>query len=220
LYRNNFFTIRDNFLQMGLAMSNIVYFEPSDAPAAIETPLRRRIRRNSRFLSALFGALFALTLIFGAALAGAVVFYDGPWLAAGPGGVWVGRAPDASAGLLPLRAFTFAQRLVGAFALTLLAAPAAFVFFHLRGLFRLYAMGAVFSAANARRIKHVGIGLLAYALAPFLANRLVWLAGVRIDPVWFHLDELQAAALGALLFVIADVMQFGREIEQERDGFV
>ena len=119
-----------------------------------------------------------------------------------------------------MRAFTFAQRLVGAFALTLLAAPAASIFFHLRGLFRLYARGVVFAAANARRIKHVGIGLLACALMPFLANRLVWPAGARIDPVWFHLDELQAATLGALLFVIADVMQFGREVEQERDGFV
>ncbi len=197
-------------------MTNIVAFEPPDIEQPPETPLRQR----SRLFATLFGALLVLSLVFSVALATAVVFYDGPWLAAGPGGVWIGRAPDVSAGLLPLTAFTSLQRCTGALALMLLVAPAAFIFFELRELFRLYAAGIVFAPANARCVKWIGVGLVGYAFAPFVANRLVRLAGVFIDPVWFHMDEVQAAVIGALLFVIADVMRFGREIEQERDGFI
>ncbi len=198
-------------------MNNIVFFEPVGAE---EEPIRRAIRRRSRCLAILLSAALALAIAFALALIGAVLLYDGPLLAVGPGGIWFGRAPDESASLLPLTAFSSLQRLIGAFALTLLTAPAIFIFFHLRALFRLYSAGIVFAAANARHIKSTGVGLVAYAIAPFLANRSIRLAGVTVDPVWFHIDEAQAVFLGALLFVIANVMEFGHEIERERDGFV
>lgn len=98
--------------------------------------------------------------------------------------------------------------------------PAIFILFHLRRLFRLYAEGAVLTPANARHLKSIGLGLILYAFAPFVANRLIMFVGVTNDPVWFHLDEVMAFLLGALLFVIADVMEFGREIELDRDGFI
>jgi len=46
------------------------------------------------------------------------------------------------------------------------------------------------------------------------------LIGALNDPTWFHLYEIQAAVLGALLFVIADVMQHAHDIEKEKDGFI
>ncbi|MBI1868243.1 MAG: DUF2975 domain-containing protein [Methylocystis sp.] len=201
-------------------MNNIVSIEPAGVGADDENPTRRTIRRRSRVVAFLFTAALTLAIAFAFLLVGAVLFYDGPLLAFGPGGVWIGQAPDAGAGLLPLTAFSFFQRLTGAFALTLLTAPAIFIFFHLRGLFRLYSNGVVFAVANARHIKFTGIGLVAYAFGPFLANRSIWLAGVTTDPIWFHVDEVQALVIGTLLFVIANVMEFGRAIEQERDGFI
>ena len=46
------------------------------------------------------------------------------------------------------------------------------------------------------------------------------LAGHGVDMAWFHASEAQALVMGAVLFVIAQVMEVGREIEQDRDGFV
>jgi K+-transporting ATPase A subunit len=123
-------------------------------------------------------------------------------------------------GLMPLTSFTAIQRCAGAFAIGLLAMPILFILFHLRALFLLYAEGIVFAPANARRLRFAGLGLALYALAPFVANRTILLAGVTADPAWLHIDEALALLLGALLFVAAQVAAFGREIEQERDGFV
>jgi hypothetical protein len=201
-------------------MSNIVTLQSIDADPINGKPARRAIRRRSRVFAALFTAAFVLALVFAVLLAAGVVFYDGPLLAFGPGGVRIAPTPDEAAKLWPLTSFSLAQRLTGAFALLLLTAPVIFVFHHLRCLFALYAEGAVFARANAGHIKSIGAGLIAYAIAPFIANRSVWLAGVTLDPAWFHIDEAQALVIGALLFIVADVMEFGREIEQERDGFI
>ena len=119
-----------------------------------------------------------------------------------------------------LTAFSTVQRLSGALAIGFLAMPITFILFHLRALFRLYAEGIVFAPANARRLRFAGFGLILYALAPFVANRTILLAGVTADPAWLHFDEALALLLGGLLFVVAHIAAFGREIEQERDGFV
>jgi hypothetical protein len=200
-------------------MANILLFETPE-PAPIESPLRRRLRRNSEILAALFSALLAAAIVFAVALVMIALFYQGELVSFGPGGLWFGKAPDASAGRVALSAFSAPQRLAGALALTLLVAPAAYIFLRLRALFRLYAEGVVFSPGNAHCLRHVGLGLVAYALAPFCANRIALLSGVGNDPSWFHLYEIQAAILGALVFVIADVMRCAHEIEAERDGFV
>ncbi|WP_244441405.1 DUF2975 domain-containing protein [Methylosinus trichosporium] len=121
---------------------------------------------------------------------------------------------------MALSAFAPSQRLAGAVAICLLTTPIMFILHEARGLFRLYADGIVFAFENARRIKFMGVGLILYSAAPFVANRVIILAGVTSDPIWFHLDEVMSLIFGTLAFVIADVMEFGREIEQERDGFV
>jgi succinate dehydrogenase/fumarate reductase cytochrome b subunit len=121
---------------------------------------------------------------------------------------------------MPLTAFSPVQRICGALAIGFLAMPMIFILFHLRALFRLYAEGIVFAPANARRLRLAGLGLILYAFAPFVANRMILIAGVTNDPAWLHFDEALALLLGALFFVAARVAAFGREIEQERDTFV
>jgi hypothetical protein len=202
-------------------MSKIVKLQTSVAsflPA--EPPRRASIRRRSRFFATLFSVALVLAVLFAVALVLAVALYNGPLLAYGPGGVRFAPPPEEAAHLTPLSSFSFAQRLTGAAALSVLIAPVIFVFAHLRGLFRLYADGVVFAQTNARHIKAIGVGLIAYAFAPFFAHHLIRLVGVTSDPVWFHLDEVQALVAGALLFIIAEVVRFGGEIEYERDGFI
>ena len=201
-------------------MSNITSLELPETPTITEPLKRRLLRRRSQAWALIFSLALALSIMLAVLLCGGVLFYDGPLLSFGPGGIWIGLAPEDAAGLLPLTAFSSSQRQLGAVAVALLAMPAIFILFHLRRLFRLYAEGVVFARANARHLKFVGLGLVLYAFAPLVANRLVMFAGVTNDPVWFHFDEVMALLLGALLFVVADVMEFGREIELDRDGFV
>lgn len=200
-------------------MADILFFDAPEPPP-FEPPLRRRLRRNSEILVALLSALLTATIAFGVALVVIALFYEGDYISFGPGGLWFGLPPDAGAGRVALSAFSAPQRLAGAFALTLLIAPAAYILLCLRKLFRLYSCGVVFSPGNAQCLKQTGLGLIAYAFAPFCANRIAILAAVGNDPSWFHLYEIQAAILGALVFVIADVMRCAHEIEAERDGFV
>lgn len=199
---------------------NVVSMPLQTAPP-IEEPLKRQlIRKRSRVLARVFQVAFGGSIAFALLLAGAVVLYDGPFLSFGPGGIWFGQAPGSVPGLVALTGFSSTQRLAGAAAVLVLITPAALIFHSLWRLFHLYATGVVFDPANALHIKRVAVGLMAYAFAPFAANRLIVLFGITNDPVWFHADQVGSFLLGCLLFVIAEVMTFGREIELDRDGFV
>jgi hypothetical protein len=101
----------------------------------------------------------------------------------------------------------------------LATAPAVFIFWHLRGLFRLYAAGIVFARQNAAHLKDVGLWLLFYPLIKFAANLIFRLAG-GTDKAWLHMESVYALVLGLIVFVIAQVMEFGHEIEQEKDSFI
>lgn len=201
-------------------MDNVTLFPSRPIAATQDQPRRVAIRRRSDLLATALTVAFALAAAFTLTLAMAALLYDGPLLSFGPGGLWIGRAPDPAGGRVALSTFAPSQRLAGAVAICLLTAPIMFILHEARGLFRLYADGIVFAFENARRIKFMGVGLILYSAAPFVANRVIMLAGVTSDPIWFHLDEVMSLIFGALAFVIGDVMEFGREIEQERDGFV
>lgn len=201
-------------------MGNVVPFQSVRTASAPEQPGRLAIRRRSRILAAALTIALALTIACVLSLAGGVLFYDGPLLSFGPGGLLIGLEPDPTVGRVALAIFSSGQRLAGALAVLLLGAPITFILFHARALFRLYREGTVFASANARRIKLMGVGLISYSATPFVAHHVIILAGVTNDPVWFHFDEAIALIFGVLAFVIANVMEFGCEIEQERDGFI
>jgi uncharacterized protein (DUF779 family) len=202
-------------------VNNILQFEP--APSLVleaDSPTRRRIRTGSRVLAtALFIASVA-AICAALALVCAIVMYNGPLLAFGSGGVWIGGAANGVPGLLPLTAFSSGQRLVGALAIVLLALPILLILGHTQILLRRLIVGNVFGPENARSVRFLGASLAFYAVAPLVAHRIVLLAGITNDPIWFHVDELIALALGALLFIVAAIAEFGGEIERERDGFV
>lgn len=199
-------------------MTNIRQMPLQAAP--LEPPRRRAIRRRSAFLAASLAWTFSAALCATALLIGTALFYQGEFVSFGPGGLWFGYGPDAALGRVSLAAFTATQRCAGALAIAFLTTPVLIVLHFARRLFQLYAEGVVFTSANARLIKFMAGGLCAYAFAPLAANRTIHLAGITSDPVWLHADEVLALVFGALAYVVADVMEFGHEIERDRDGFV
>ena len=94
------------------------------------------------------------------------------------------------------------------------------LFFSLRRLFGLYAEGVVFAAENARCIRWVGIALIANAVAPGLGVLFLTSLNLVIDHQWLHASSVQELVLGAVVYVIAQVMQVGHEIEEERSQII
>ncbi|HEY3636689.1 MAG TPA: DUF2975 domain-containing protein [Rhizomicrobium sp.] len=193
----------------------------SQATPAHDAPMRphEKLLKLSRALEILFAALIAVSLLWIFAAAVATVFFSNHLLI-GPTGAWffTGRPPAIPGGVLyssqpPL------TRLAGMIDIVTATVPLILVCRHLRELFRLYARGTVFARENAVHLKRAGLWLVVYPFAKVAANIIFRLAG-GADKVWFHMELVYALVLGLIVFAIALVMEFGREIEQEKDSFI
>jgi hypothetical protein len=194
-------------------------------------PELRRIRWISRGLEWLF-----LILAVGTGLLASILIFDfivpylGDAFSLGPqgGGLRVGVPwghplhphPPLPAGYLSPEAMPVVQRLAQVPVGLLHAVPMVVLFWSLRHLFGLYAKGVVFAPDNARSLKHVGGALIVIAIAPWLGFTFLNSLHLAIDKAWFHGSSLQELILGAIVLVIAQVMQLGRELEEERSQFV
>ena len=194
------------------------------AHAAAEPALRhRRLQSRSRALAGVVTALLGAVLLFnGIILAAGLsdILFGSTVLSMGPDSCYLGAPPPDTPGIVLIGSLPLATQLAYAATLLLNTAAALLALLNLRGLLRLYADGVVFAAENGTRIKRIGLALAAYAVAPFTGHELVMLAGHGVDMNWFRASEPQALVLGAVLFVIAQVMEVGQEIEQDRSGFV
>jgi len=200
-------------------MATVLHLKPLyRAPATpAESLAQRRVRRGSRAAVWLFASLFGLAA---ATLATAIVvmlFYKGDLVRIGPDNCYIGAAPanTVAFGSLPL-----VHRLVYVVVGVVRATPILMIFWSLRALFGGYARGEVFSPDQARRFGRVGVWLCAYAVSPLLCHLALSATGYEIDKNWAHMASLQAFILGLLVFVIGQVMQVGREIEEDRGAFV
>lgn len=192
-----------------------LYREPVAPPA--ESSAQRRVRLGSRAAAWLFTALFTLAAAILVAAIATMLFYKGELVRIGPDNCYIGEAPanTVAFGSLPL-----VHRLVYVGVGIVRATPILMIFWSLRALFRGYARGEVFSAAAARRFSRVGAWLCAYAVSPLLCHLFLSATGYEIDKNWAHMASLQAFILGLLVFVVGQVMQVGREIEEDREAFV
>ncbi len=197
-------------------MATVVELPPPVHGPAM-TPHHRRIRLASRGLAWLFSGLLVVVGLIAAVLIAGVVIYPGDDYRIGSTAVWIG---SGSADSVAFHTLPLGQRLAYAVVGAVRIAPTLMIFWHLRRLFGLYATGVVFSRANASHIGWSGAWLAAYAVTPFLCHLFLASLGWEIDKNWLHLSSLQALILGALVFVIAQVMQVGREIEEDREAFV
>jgi len=192
------------------------------AQAPRPPPAPREMRLVSRCLEILF-----LVLAVGFGLVGAVVILDfivpftGNFIAEGPAGgiMTIGPRPlppnYVTVGAMPL-----VQRLAHVPAGIVYVAPIVLLFWSLRRLFGLYAVGVVFAPENARSLKLIGAALIVIAVSPWLRHTFLSSFHVAVDQAWMSASSLQALILGVVVYVIAQVMQLGRELEEERSQFV
>lgn len=182
-----------------------------------ESLAQRRVRIGSGWIAGLFTGLFALSAVILVVAIATMLFYRGEWVRIGPDNCYIGEAPPNTVAFssLPL-----IHRLVYVLVGIVRATPILMLFWSLRALFRHYASGEVFSRAAAVRFGSIGAWLCAYAVSPFLCHLALSATGYEIDKNWAHMASLQALILGLLVFVIGQVMQVGREIEEDREAFV
>ncbi|WP_165189227.1 DUF2975 domain-containing protein [Caulobacter soli] len=199
-------------------MTVVVKLKPrAETLTAPETPAQRRVRLGSRALAWLFTGLLALSCAILATAMVTMIFYKGELVRIGPDNCYIGEGPPNSVafGSLPLP-----HRLIYGLVGIVRATPIIMLFWSLRSLFSLYATGRVFTPENGRSFSRVGGWLCAYALSPFVCHLFLGATGYEIDKNWAHMASLQAFVLGLLVFVIGQVMQVGREIEEDREAFV
>jgi hypothetical protein len=201
-------------------MSNVMgldFATPQPAP----TPAFRRIRWASKGLAALFTLLLAAYGLISAALIAAfVVPFAGGRLGIGPTGMFITSGPRLPASYVAVDALPLVQRLAHIPVGVLHAAPVLMIFWSLRQLFGLYGRGVVFARQNAIHIKWIGACLAVHAVAPLAGVMFLRALHLVVDQQWMHGYSLQELVLGGIVYVIAEVMQVGREIEEERSQFV
>jgi hypothetical protein len=185
----------------------------------------QRLRLQSRLLSGLFLILFLAAGVEIILALGAMLFrlgslagiQDGAFAFVLPLPPWH-EAADSSfvpAAALPVWQSTLAAALLAARLL-----PGLVILWNLRSLFLLYSRGCVFARENAQQIRLIACALLVYAAVPFFTHGVLFLFHMATTPVKLQIRQVDALILGLVLFTIARVMMFGREIERDRDGFV
>lgn len=200
-------------------MATVVNFRPivDAAPDAEETAAQRHVRLGSRGLSMLFAGLLGLSVLILLTALATMLFYKGELVRIGPDNCYIGEGPANS---FPFSDLPLHHRLIYCLVGIVRATPIIMLFWSLQTLFGLYARGQVFSRANGRGFSRIGGWLCAYALSPFVCHLALAATGYEIDRNWAHMASLQAFILGLLVFVIGQVMQVGREIEEDREAFV
>jgi hypothetical protein len=197
-------------------MASVVDIAP---PRAAAMPSFRKLRAASRGLELLFAGLFAAFIALAVFSLWVLFLYKGTMIAIGPRGGILTTAP-LPPDFVPFYTWRLDQRFVYAVDVLVRAAPTLYLFWCLRSLFRLYGQGQVFTARTARLIQAMGLCLIADAALPFLCHLVLSATGYEIDKMWAHMAAVQELVLGATVLVIALVMQAGREIEEDREGFV
>jgi Protein of unknown function (DUF2975) len=197
-------------------MASVIDLAP---PRPAPTPSFRKIRAASRAFEILFTILCGLCIALAAFSLWVIFFYQGEMLAVGPRGGLLTTAP-LPPDFVPFHTWRWDQKLAYAPDVMVRGAPAIVLFWALRELFRLYGQGKVFAARNAQLIQIMGVCLIADAAAPFLCHLALSATGYEIDKMWAHMAAVQELVLGAVVFVVALVMQAGHEIEEDREGFI
>jgi hypothetical protein len=199
-------------------MADVLALNPSLPEEGLS---HRRLRKLSSVLALMFGGILVLFAFFVVAIFGTgLLLPDHVMIGTRGTSILLGRLPPLYPGAVRLSQLPFITWLAGAFALVIEMAPIFFVLRHLRGLFLLYASGTVFARKNALHLKRIGIWLIAYPFTILTGNTLFLLAGGADRASWFHLSEIQAPILGLIVLAIALVMEFGHDIEQEKDSFI
>ncbi|HEX4097482.1 MAG TPA: DUF2975 domain-containing protein [Caulobacteraceae bacterium] len=197
-------------------MASVVDIAP---PRPAPTPSFRKIRAASRAFEVFFTVLWAVCIALAIFSFWVIFFYQGEMLAIGPRGGLITTGP-LPLDFVPFHTWRLDQKLAYVPVVVFRSAPLIVLNWCLRRLFHLYGRGEVFTERTARLIQAMGAALIAHAAAPLLCHLVLSATGYEIDKMWAHMLSLDEAMLGSVVLVIALVMQAGREIEEDREGFI
>jgi hypothetical protein len=188
----------------------------------------RRLKRQSRILSWLILLAFSVAALIDIAEVSAFLFRAGSLC-----GVMDGSFAFV-ADFLPFRETTDSlpasfisvsrlavwQSVLAAGLLALRLLPGLVILGSLYLLFRTYARGHIFTYGNTAHIRRIAWALLAYAVVPLITHAALFAAGLSPVAVKLEVRQVDAAAIGVILFAVAHVMSFGGAIDRDREGFV
>ena len=178
------------------------------------------MRVFSRVLSLGFLALALLSTALVATVLATMILLPGGMVGLGPHGGWLDTSGHMPKGYTALGDLSAREKLTYLLVAVVREAPKLAILLNQAALFHLYAQGAVFQPANARRLRGTGAWLVVDSVSPFLCHVALAALGLEVDRRWAHLGSVQEGVLGLLLFVIAAVITLGREIEDDARGFV
>ncbi len=201
-------------------MSNVLDLPSLTTQADMPARPHFKLLRLSRALSLLFTALMGLSLFWVAAAFVIIFFYSNHILVGSAGAnVAFPGLPHEEPGMIRFSSQPTITHAAGFLDIVIATSPIVLVCWHLRELFSLYASGVVFARENAAHLKRVGLWLVVWPISKFVANMLFQFFG-GTDRAWVQMIFFDALILGLIVLAIAQVMQFGHEIEQEKDSFV
>jgi hypothetical protein len=200
-------------------MSSVVELPPRALEVTGRDITHRGLRRLSRVLVVLFTVFVGIQVLWILTAAVVTVWFSDHVLVGAKGVFLFTAAPPVWKGTVLYSSQSALTRLAGMIDIVMATLPILLAFWNLRGLFALYSRGIVFARENAAHLKRVGLWLVIYPFAKVLANIIFQAAG-GTDKAWFHMELIYALVAGLIVFVIALVMEFGHEIEQEKDSFV
>lgn len=179
----------------------------------------RSLRLLSGVLMALFTILVIAQLLWILAAAVVTIFFSDHVVVGVSGAYFFTGKPTAWTGTVLYSTQPALTRLAGMIDISMATLPILLAFWNLRSLFALYSRGIVFARENTACLKRVGLWLLLYPFAKVTANMIFQAAG-GTDKAWFHMELIYALVAGLIVFAIAQVMDFGHQIEEEKDSFV
>ena len=106
----------------------------------------------------------------------------------------------------------------GALLAALSAVCGVLALFHLRQLFALYARGEVFGEGNIGHLKRFGLWLAATGVVVNVADPLF--PTITGEPARGFSNAVMALVYGGMTYVVARVMELGRQADAERKEFV
>jgi hypothetical protein len=183
-----------------------------------------QLQRLSQPFAILLSIALALVVLVQAAFIALLFFFHGS-------GAWHAAVSFAASGInlsifaspdqspeVALDSLAIGQRAILALLTAVCATCAGFILFHLRQLFALYSRGEVFSVDNIRHIKRFSIWLVLAAVAVNLSGRVFFV--VTGQHAHGTANAVMALIYGGMTYVIARVMELGREADEERKEFV
>ncbi len=201
-------------------MSNVLTLFSVRREPRRPSSLSSRVRAFSRVLSFGFLTLALLCTALVVTVLATMFLLPGGMVGFGPHGGWLDTSGHMPRGYTALGDLPTREKLAYLLVAVVREGPKLAILLNQAALFRLYAQGAVFQPANARRLRDTGEWLMVDGVSPFLCHVALSVAGLEVDRRWAHLGSVQEVVLGVLLFVIAAVMTLGREIEDDGRGFV